>query len=77
MPRTDHEPLMTIAELSAMLGVPVDTVYAWRHRGLGPAGYRIGRHVRFRQDAVEAWLAQQADERRGDHGDWPAKALIV
>ena len=63
MPRTDHEPLMTIAELSAMLGVPVDTVYAWRHRGLGPTGYRIGRHVRFRRDAVEAWLAQQADER--------------
>ena len=57
-----------------MLGVPVDTVYAWRHPGLGPAGYRIGRHVRFRRDEVEARLAQQADERRADHGDRPARA---
>ena len=38
--------LMTITDLSEMLGVPVDTLYGWRHRGEGPAGYRIGRHVR-------------------------------
>jgi hypothetical protein len=37
--------LLTITDLSEMLGVPVDTLYGWRHRGEGPAGYRIGRHV--------------------------------
>jgi hypothetical protein len=26
------ERLMTIADLSALLGVPVDTLYGWRHR---------------------------------------------
>ena len=46
-----------------MLGVPVHTLYRWRHNGDGPAGYRVGRHVRYRREAVEAWLEQQADKR--------------
>jgi excisionase family DNA binding protein len=54
--------LLTITDLSEMLGVPVDTLYGWRHRGEGPAGYRIGRHVRYRRAAVEAWLDTQADK---------------
>jgi excisionase family DNA binding protein len=53
------ERLMTIAELFTMLGVPVDTLYGWRHRG--PRGYRVGRHVRYRRSSVEAWLEEQAD----------------
>ena len=28
--------LLTITDLSEMLGVPVDTLYGWRHRGQGP-----------------------------------------
>jgi hypothetical protein len=28
--------LMTIADLSTMLGAPIDTLYGWRHRGEGP-----------------------------------------
>jgi hypothetical protein len=28
------ERLMTIADLSTMLGVPIETLYRWRHRGL-------------------------------------------
>jgi hypothetical protein len=30
--------LMTITDLSEMLGVPVDTMYGWRHGGEGLAG---------------------------------------
>ncbi len=45
------ERLMTIADLSEMLGVPIDTLYGWRHRGEGPRGYSIGRHVRYRRAA--------------------------
>jgi excisionase family DNA binding protein len=58
------ERLMTIADLSMMLGVPIDTLYGWRHRGEGPRGYRIGRHVRYRRSSVEAWLEDQADRRQ-------------
>jgi hypothetical protein len=33
--------LMTMAEVSDLLGIPISTLYGWRHRGEGPAGYRI------------------------------------
>ena len=55
--------LMTMAEVSELLGIPVSTLYGWRHRGEGSAGYRIGRHVRYRRAAVEAWIETQADRR--------------
>lgn len=48
-------------DLAEELRVPVRTIYAWRYRGEGPRGIKIGRHVRYRRDDVEAWLAAQAD----------------
>src|SRR5829696_6844323 len=57
------EKLMSLTDVSEMLGIPVHTLYRWRHNGDGPAGYRVGRHVRYRREAVEAWLEQQADKR--------------
>jgi excisionase family DNA binding protein len=56
--------LMTLAELAEMLGIPVNTLYGWRCRGDGPPGYRIGRHIRYRRAAVEAWLETQTDHQR-------------
>jgi len=53
--------LMTLSEVSDLLGIPVATLYRWRHRGEGPPGYRIGRHVRFRRAAVETWIESRAD----------------
>lgn len=58
------EKLMTLVEVAELLGVPVGTLYGWRHRGEGPPGYRIGRHVRYRRSSVEAWIEDQADTRR-------------
>jgi excisionase family DNA binding protein len=63
MGKKSIERLMTLPELSEMLGVPIETLYGWRHRGEGPGGYRIGRHVRYRRAAVEEWLETQADRR--------------
>jgi excisionase family DNA binding protein len=57
------ERLMTLREVSQFLGVPVATLYRWRYRGEGPTGYRIGRYVRYRRAAVEAWIETQADQR--------------
>ena len=56
------ERLMTVTELAEMLSVPVTTLYGWRSRGEGPPGYRIGRHVRYRREAIETWLASRADQ---------------
>jgi excisionase family DNA binding protein len=57
------EKLMSLTDVAEMLGIPVHTLYRWRYKGDGPVGYRVGRHVRYRREAVEAWLEQQADQR--------------
>ena len=48
-------------ELAEHLGVPLQTVYSWRTSGRGPRGIRVGKHLRFRREDVDAWLEQQAD----------------
>ena len=65
---TMTERLLSLTDLAEFLSVPVTTLYQWRHRGEGPPGYRIGRHVRYRRAEVEAWLATQTDEYRRASG---------
>ncbi|MGH2717118.1 MAG: helix-turn-helix transcriptional regulator [Actinomycetota bacterium] len=48
--------LMSVAELSEALQVPAETIYQWRHRGLGPKPIRLGRHLRFDPADVARWL---------------------
>ena len=33
--------LMSLTDVSEMLGIPVHTLYRWRYNGDGPAGYRV------------------------------------
>jgi excisionase family DNA binding protein len=65
---TMTERLLSLTDLAEFLSVPVTTLYQWRHRGEGPPGYRIGRHVRYRRAEVEAWLATQTDDYRSASG---------
>lgn len=48
---------MTPDELSALIKVPIPTIYTWRARKSGPPAVRIGKHLRYRRTAVDAWLA--------------------
>ena len=50
------EPLWTVEDVSTFLGVPVNTLYQWRHRGYGPPARRVGRYIRYKRDDVAAWL---------------------
>jgi excisionase family DNA binding protein len=52
--------LLTVREVAEYLGVPVQTLYTWRSNGIGPRGSKVGRHVRYRPEDVEAWLEQKA-----------------
>ncbi|MEW6474218.1 MAG: helix-turn-helix domain-containing protein [Actinomycetota bacterium] len=52
---------MTIEEVGDYLRVPVATLYDWRHRGIGPSGMRVGRHVRYRLRDVDSWLETRRD----------------
>ena len=51
------ERLWTIDDVAAFLQVPVATLYQWRHHRTGPPAYKVGRHLRYDQAAVRAWLA--------------------
>jgi excisionase family DNA binding protein len=47
---------LTPVDLADLLGVPVDTIYQWRSRRVGPRGFRVGRHLRFDPRAVQEWI---------------------
>ncbi|MBU1251220.1 MAG: helix-turn-helix domain-containing protein [Actinobacteria bacterium] len=50
-----------IKELSAFTGVPISSLRELISKGRGPAGIKIGRGLRFRISAVNAWLAELGD----------------
>jgi excisionase family DNA binding protein len=51
---TDHR-LWTPEDVADYLGVPVATLYVWRHRRTGPKARRVGRHLRYLPADVRAW----------------------
>jgi excisionase family DNA binding protein len=64
VPRPDRDAaiarrLLTADEVAALLGVPRSFVYALARRGELPT-VRIGeRYVRFREEALDRWIAQR------------------
>ena len=56
--------LLWADEVAGLLGVPVKTLYQWRYKGIGPAGVRVGRHLRYRAVDVEAWVEGRVAESR-------------
>jgi excisionase family DNA binding protein len=49
-----------VSDVSTFLGIPVGTLYQWRHRGLGPRAVKVGRHLRYDPADVQAWLDEAA-----------------
>ena len=50
------ERYLTPEDLSALLGVPLETVYQWRRKRTGPPGFRVGKHLRYDPNAVGSWI---------------------
>ena len=59
------EPLWSVGDLAAYLGVPVATIYDWRSNGKGPVAHRFGKHVKFAVSDIQTWLAAQRETRPG------------
>jgi excisionase family DNA binding protein len=57
---TPPERLWEIEDVSTYLGIPVGTLYQWRHRRKGPRASKIGRHLRYDPAEVHAWVKDQA-----------------
>lgn len=51
--------MISVRDVAEMLGISADTVYdEWRKWGL--KGYRIGKHLRFKEREIEQWIEKQA-----------------
>lgn len=50
------ERLWGVEEVAEFLGVPVETLYAWRKRRCGPSAARVGKHLRYEPADVFAWV---------------------
>ncbi|AFJ35075.1 MULTISPECIES: helix-turn-helix transcriptional regulator [Mycobacterium] len=65
--------IMYASSVSAETGVNAATLRYWRHAGIGPASFKLGRRVVYRRSEVERWIAEQEKAtRRG--GAVPAGA---
>jgi excisionase family DNA binding protein len=56
MPVSPDDELLTAQDLADLLKVNRQAVYWLNHNGEGPPRYRIGRELRYRRSAVNAWL---------------------
>lgn len=61
------DPVVTLSQLAAQLGVSVQTLYDLRCQGRGPRGFRVGRELRFRVSEVDAWLTRPEAEDAERH----------
>lgn len=51
--------LLTTEQAAERLTITSAALRAWRHRGGGPAFYRVGGAVRYAVEDLDAWLAAQ------------------
>jgi excisionase family DNA binding protein len=57
-------PLLTADDVAQMLQVKRSWVYAAARQGQIPH-VRLGRYIRFREEAIERWLAGREQQSRG------------
>lgn len=60
--------LLTVRQVSGLIGIPEATLRYWRHANQGPASFALGRRVLYRRSEVERWIStqEQATRRGGD-----------
>ncbi len=57
--------LLTLAEVADLLRTPAATLRYWRHLGVGPPSFRLGRRVLYRRTELERWVAKRHDAEAG------------
>ncbi|WP_370074840.1 helix-turn-helix transcriptional regulator [Nocardioides sp.] len=54
----DAQELWDIDDVASYLGVTKQTIYSWRTTGYGPAGFRVGKHLRWGAATVINWTVR-------------------
>lgn len=49
---------LTPEDISRILKVPVETLYQWRRKRIGPPAARVGRHLRYDPSKFARWLEE-------------------
>lgn len=55
----DEQEYLTTPEVAAKVRRPSETVRYWRHIGVGPRSFKVGRGVLYAREDVERWIAEQ------------------
>ena len=58
-------PLLTARAVADLVGVHPETILRWTRRGELPAIKLPGGAIRYRDDAIDGWLAERATPVRG------------
>lgn len=59
---SEFDRLWGIEDLSAFLGVPIDTIRAWRKRNYGPPARKVGKHLRWDPSGVREWFRNLTED---------------
>lgn len=54
---------LSVDELAQYLQLSKETIYHWRLEGTGPRATKLGKHLRYRRENIEAWLQARTDRR--------------
>jgi excisionase family DNA binding protein len=54
--------LLTLDEVAERTRTPLATLRYWRHRGEGPPTFKLGRRVVAREEDVDAWIDEAAEQ---------------
>jgi predicted DNA-binding transcriptional regulator AlpA len=57
-PPAEDDDLLTIKQVSEMLGCSVQALYNLRHRGAGPKSFMLAGRIRYRRGAVRNWITE-------------------
>ncbi|MEU5755684.1 helix-turn-helix domain-containing protein [Streptomyces sp. NPDC047829] len=49
---------LTPDDIAEIFGVPIETVYQWRKKRTGPAGFRVGKHLRYDPADIRAYVTE-------------------
>lgn len=54
---------LSVDELAQYLQLSKETIYHWRLEGTGPKATKLGKHLRYSRENVQAWLQARTDRR--------------
>lgn len=64
----DDDEIIFSPEVTGLTGLPDGTLRYYRHAGIGPASFKLGRRVVYRRSEVKRWIAEQESATRRGGG---------